>query len=64
MPVLIVFGLRGQLWIAEGLVLACGNMGGAWIASRLAVKRGATWVRVVVVIAAIGAVLKLLVFPS
>jgi hypothetical protein len=63
-PVLIVFGLRGQLWIAEGLVLACGNMGGAWIASRLAVKRGATWVRVVVVIAAIGAVLKLLVFPS
>lgn len=63
-PVLIVFGLRGQLWIAEGLVLACGNMGGAWIAARLAVKRGARWVRYVVVVAALAAVVKLLVFPT
>ena len=27
-PVLVVFGVRGQLYVAEGLVLACGNMGG------------------------------------
>jgi len=63
-PVLVIFGLRGQLYIGHGLVLACGNMGGAWIASRLAVKRGAGWIRVVVVVAAIGAVVKLLIFPS
>jgi uncharacterized membrane protein YfcA len=63
-PVLLIFGLRGQLWIAHGLVLACGNMGGAWIASRLAVKKGAAWIRVVIVIAAIGAVTKLIFFPT
>jgi uncharacterized membrane protein YfcA len=63
-PVLVIFGLRGQLYLAEGLVLACGNMGGAWIASRLALKKGAAWIRVVIVIAAIVAVTKLLVFPS
>jgi len=63
-PVLVIFGLRGQLWVAEGLVLACGNMGGAWIASRLAVLKGAAWIRYVVVAAAVAAVCKLLVFPS
>jgi uncharacterized membrane protein YfcA len=63
-PGLVVFGLGGQLRIAEGLVLACGNMGGAWIASRLAVKRGAAWIRIVVVLAALGAIAKLLLFPS
>jgi len=63
-PVLLVFGLRGQLHLAAGLVLGCGNMGGAWIASRLAVKRGAAWIKVVVVIAALVAIAKLLLFPS
>ena len=63
-PVLLIFGLHDQLWIAHGLVLACGNMGGAWIASRLALKKGAAWIRVVVVIAAIAAVIKLIVFPT
>lgn len=63
-PVLIVFGLRGQLWIAEGLVLASGNMGGAWIASRLAIRKGTPWIRVIVVVAAVAAVTKLLLFPS
>lgn len=63
-PTLVIFGLKGQLWITEGLVLACGNVGGAWIASRLAVKRGGTWIRGVVVVAAILAVAKLLLLPS
>jgi len=63
-PGLVVFYLRGQLVFAEGLVLACGNMGGAWIASRLAVKRGGSWIRVVIVVAAAIAILKLLVFPG
>jgi len=63
-PVLLIFGLRGQLYVAHGLVLACGNMGGAWIASRLALKKGAAWIRVVVLIAAVAAVIKLIVFPT
>jgi hypothetical protein len=63
-PSLLVFGLAGQLRLAEGLVLACGNTGGAWIASRLAVKRGGTWIRAVILVSAALAVLKLLAFPS
>lgn len=63
-PSLLVFGLAGQLRLAEGLVLACGNTGGAWIASRLAVKRGGTWIRWVIVLAALAAILKLLVFHT
>lgn len=63
-PSLVVFYLKGQLLFAEGLVLACGNTGGAWIASRLAVKRGGSWIRWVIVIAALGAILKLMVFHT
>jgi uncharacterized membrane protein YfcA len=63
-PTLFVFFRSGQLLFAEGLVLACGNMGGAWIASRLAVKRGGTWIRAVILLAALTAIFKLLAFPS
>jgi len=63
-PTLLIFGLKGQLWIVHGLVLACGNMTGAAIASRLAVRKGAAWVRYVVVVAACLAIAKLLFFPS
>ncbi|MHC4956692.1 MAG: sulfite exporter TauE/SafE family protein [Planctomycetota bacterium] len=63
-PALVIFGLKGQLWIVHGLVVACGNMTGAAIASRLAVKKGAAWVRWVVVVAAALAIAKLLFFPS
>jgi uncharacterized protein len=63
-PTLAVFLRSGQLLFAEGLVLACGNMGGAWIAARLAVKRGGSWIRWVIVLSALGAIAKLLVFPG
>jgi len=59
-PVLVVFGLEGQLHVAQGLVLACGNMGGAWIASRLAIRKGGAWIRWVILAAAAAAVAKLL----
>jgi uncharacterized membrane protein YfcA len=62
-PSLFVFGSEGQLRLAEGLVLACGNVG-AWIGSRLAVKRGGTWIRAVILVSALAAILKLLAFPS
>jgi uncharacterized membrane protein YfcA len=63
-PALLVFGAAGQLDVPRGLVLAAGNMGGAWIGARVALKRGAPWIRVVVVAAAVAAVAKLLVFPG
>jgi uncharacterized protein len=41
---LIIFILNGQVnWIV-GLILAIGNMLGAWVATKVAVKHGAQWV--------------------
>lgn len=42
---LAVFVLHGQVVWKVGLVLALGNMTGAWIAARMAVKRGVVFVR-------------------
>ncbi len=42
---LIIFILNGQVEWKTGIILALGNMAGAWIASRMAVKRGAKFVR-------------------
>ncbi len=42
---LTVFVLNGQVDWTKGLVLAFGNMLGAWVAARFAVDRGALWVR-------------------
>jgi len=53
---LVVFVMHDQVQWGVGLLLAVGNMFGAWIASRMAVKRGANFVRwlliAVVVVAA------------
>ncbi|MEM8885729.1 MAG: sulfite exporter TauE/SafE family protein, partial [Planctomycetota bacterium] len=63
-PVLAIFVWQGQVRWIPGLILAAGNMTGAWIAARMAVKKGAPWVRVFVVVAAVIAATKLLFFPS
>lgn len=42
---LVIFVLNDQVDWFIGLILALGNMSGAWIASRMAVKRGAKFVR-------------------
>jgi uncharacterized membrane protein YfcA len=42
---LAVFVLNGQVQWGVGLVLAAGNMLGAWVAARVAVRRGAGFVR-------------------
>jgi uncharacterized membrane protein YfcA len=54
---LIVFLLNRQVVWSTGLILAVGNMLGAWVASRLAVERGAAFVRwvLIVVVAVSGA---------
>ncbi|MBC7251145.1 MAG: sulfite exporter TauE/SafE family protein [Anaerolineae bacterium] len=42
---LSIFVLNGQVQWTMGLILAIGNMLGAWVASQMAVKRGASFVR-------------------
>ena len=46
---LSVFVVNGQVWWGIGLVLAAGNMAGAWFAARVSVRRGAAFVRLVLV---------------
>lgn len=42
---LFIFAGNNQVNWGIGLLLGCGNMLGAWLAARLTVKRGAVWVR-------------------
>ena len=42
---LLVFVLAGQVQWREGLILALGNVLGAWVGARFAVERGVVWVR-------------------
>jgi uncharacterized membrane protein YfcA len=46
---LAVFVINGQVVWAIGLILGVGNMLGAWVAARMAVERGATFVRWVLI---------------
>ena len=55
-----IFVSKGQVNWVLGLTLAAGNATGAWIGSHLAVKMGDKWIKVVLVIAVIGSVMKLL----
>lgn len=44
-PALVIFAAQGLVRWDAGLVLACGNMLGAWLAAREAAKRGAVFIR-------------------
>lgn len=55
-----IFLFNGQVEILPGLVMAAGNASGAWVASRLSVKKGAGWVRSLLVLFALLAALKML----
>jgi hypothetical protein len=46
---LLVFIYNGQVWWGVGILLAVGNSAGAWVAARMAVKRGANFVRWLVI---------------
>jgi len=53
---LLVFVANDQVNWAAGLILAIGNSLGAWVAARMAVKRGASFVRwIVIIVVAISA---------
>ena len=59
-----VFFLNDQVRWSVGLVLAVGNMSGAWVASRMAVKRGAVFVRWVLIVVVVVSAILLLGFQS
>ncbi|NND02554.1 MAG: sulfite exporter TauE/SafE family protein [Acidimicrobiia bacterium] len=56
---LLLFARAAQVDWTVGLVLASGQMTGAWIAARLAVTKGAAWIRWVLVAAAVVAAVRL-----
>ena len=56
---LIVFMYNNQVDYTVGLTLAVGNMAGAYIASRLAVKKGAKFVRYILLFALVAMAAKL-----
>ena len=59
--VLVLFARAAQVDWTAGIVLGVGSMAGAFTASRLAVKEGATtWIRWVLVVAAVGAAIRML----
>lgn len=57
---LIFFASASQIDLQVGLVLSVGQMTGAWIGARLAILKGAAWIRWVLVVAAIVAALRML----
>jgi uncharacterized membrane protein YfcA len=59
---LFVFFKNGQVNLVAGLILAAGNMGGALLASRMAVKHGAKFVRYVLLVIMLVSAVKLLFF--
>ncbi len=58
---LLVFVLHGQVDVVKGLVLACGNALGAWLASRMVVEKGQRFIRWIVMLAVLGFAAKLFV---
>lgn len=57
---LLVFQANGQIEWTTGLTLAVGNMLGAWVAARMAVQRGANFVRWLLIIVVLASALQLL----
>lgn len=57
---LVFFASASQVDLQVGLVLSIGQMTGAWIAARLAILKGAAWIRWVLVAAATVAALRML----
>jgi len=57
---LFVFALHGQVDWAAGVALGAGNMVGAWIGARSAVKKGPGWIRWVLIVMAVLAAARLL----
>jgi len=59
---LVMFAINGLVNWKYGLILAIGNMAGAWFSSRYAVKKGDKFVKKFLVVAIIGMAIKLWFF--
>lgn len=60
-PSLIIFILNGQVvWIA-GIVMALGNVCGAWLGAKLSIEKGDKWIRIILVVAVLSMAIKLLI---
>ncbi len=57
---LLLFASAAQVDWSVGAVMAIGQMTGAWIAAKLAIAKGASWIRWVLVAAAVVAAFRLL----
>ena len=57
---LLIFFLHKDVHLWMGLVLAVGNMTGAWIGTKIAVKWGAVFIRYFVLVAILVAATKLI----
>jgi len=57
---LAIFLANGRIEWTSGLVLAAGNAAGGWIGARLALRRGAGFIRAVLVAAVVASAAKLL----
>ena len=55
-----IFISKGQVNWVLGISLAAGNATGAWIGSHFAVRMGDKWIKVVLIVAVVGSVIKLL----
>ena len=60
---LSIFVAAGQVNWGVGLVMALGNGSGAWIGTRLAIKKGAKLIRWLLAIASVTVALRMLFFP-
>ena len=56
---LVIFIFYGLIDWKAGLILACGNMSGAWLGTRLSIKWGATYIRYILLAALLIVALKL-----
>ena len=63
MGALLVFALQSEVFWLTGAVLALGNSLGGYLGATLTLKKGETLIRRVLVVAIIGMVIKLLLFP-
>ncbi|MBS0009809.1 MAG: sulfite exporter TauE/SafE family protein, partial [Bacteroidales bacterium] len=57
---LVIFFINGQVDLRVGLILAIGNMLGAWIGARTAVSWGPKFVRIILLLAIFISAVKLL----
>jgi uncharacterized membrane protein YfcA len=56
---LAIFMINGQVNWTAGLILAAGNMGGAWLGAKFAVKGGAKYVRYILILSLVIVILNL-----